>query len=339
MNVEEYLNDYKTLEMLEEKMADMPEVAGILKTPIEMISILEFYYEALSYVIHLCPEIKKDWEKIIQLFSQALQDIEEYSNIKYDRSSKVAANVKFPNAWYITPYGILYNTGGKGGHKEGNLFYSYDRIIDAILGDVSLEGIEDIFLMRQLEIVKRGYIEDEEYWWEIKCGFNCDFPEIGYINEYGQEEKFPSRVYDPKVIKIVLGVLSAKAGLYRFFERMQKYTNNPKKELKRLNSMTNGHLADILVRCAGFYKVESSFEKTISTASLTPVEDLIEYLKRGWDVCMIPPIGIDKEKGVLNNVDYYNSLLVARYIEEYIEKYEKDKPKGYGKIYRTNVPK
>jgi intein/homing endonuclease len=115
-------------------------------------------------------------------------------------------------------------------------------------------------------------------------------------------------------------------------------TNNPKKEFKRLNEMTKNNpddrdFRDIFVRCAGFYKIETTLEKTITTSSFTPFEDLPEYLKRGWDVCIIPPIIVNSEKGIISELDM-NSLLVERYLERYLEKYDKVKESGYGRIYR-----
>jgi hypothetical protein len=96
--------------------------------------------------------------------------------------------------------------------------------------------------------------------------------------------------------------------------------------------MTKRDIRDILVRCAGFYKIESSLNKTITTSSLTPFEDLFEYIKRGWDVYSIPPIVVAREEGIIKELDL-DSPMVKRYIEKDINKYNKCKQKGYGRIY------
>jgi hypothetical protein len=130
----------------------------------------------------------------------------------------------------------------------------------------------------------------------------------------------------------VLGVISAQAGLYSFFEDMLKYTKNPKEEYLKLLEMTKKDFNDILVRCAGFHKVETCLKKTITTSSINNFDELYEYLRRGFDVCFIPPIIINKEQGIISELDT-DSPIVGKMIEGNVKKYEKHRELGYGRLY------
>jgi hypothetical protein len=321
-----YSNDYQMLIELE-NICEMPEKDELLKTSSGIVSVLEFYKSALSVLIYLYPETKDKWHDIVELFPKALNEFEIYNNIKYEDSSGIADAVILPNSWYITAFGDLYNS--RYGHKEATLVHPYNNIKESILSGTPIKSISNLLNKRQ-EIIRNGfinYIDFSEY-----LNYEANPPHI-----LKSSEGIPI-TYEPRIVKAVLGVISAQICFYSFFKNLQMNTNNPKKEFKRLNEMTKNNpddrdFRDIFVRCAGFYKIETTLEKTITTSSFTPFEDLPEYLKRGWDVCIIPPIIVNSEKGIISELDM-NSLLVERYLERYLEKYDKVKESGYGRIYR-----
>ena len=72
--------------------------------------------------------------------------------------------------------------------------------------------------------------------------------------------------------------------------------------------------------------------KLIATSSINCGEDFFEYLKRGWDVCFVPPIIINREKGIVEELNI-DSHIVEKIIEEDRNKYQKIKKKEYGKIF------
>ncbi|MGE5455804.1 MAG: hypothetical protein ACM3O4_01680 [Ignavibacteriales bacterium] len=322
-----YQADYMTLNELEEMKEDIPRLKAILEVPTDIIPQLLFYSRALSLVMYLCPEIEDKWLKISLLFDSALKDIKIHSTIEYEEPTIVARNINLPNAWYITSYGDLYNTGGRNGHKETNLIYPYERVKRLFLEGKSIEGNKDALLKKRLEIINNGYISKGDFMNYLN--YIYDFSSIQTTDNHSFLD---ARTYNLKLVKTILGAVSANAGFYHFFEDMQKYTLNPKRELYKLKAMTNNQISDILVRCSGFSKIESVVKKTITTSSLTPFEDLYEYIVRGWDVCVIPPIIVSREEGIVKELDT-SSPIVERYIEHDTNKYEKCKQKRYGKLY------
>ena len=57
-----------------------------------------------------------------------------------------------------------------------------------------------------------------------------------------------------------------------------------------------------------------------------------EYLKRGWNISIVPPIIINKEKGIIEELDIASPYM-ERYIEKNIEPYKTSDIPGHGKIY------
>lgn len=324
---ETYSEAYACLEELDEIKYYLSEQKKIEYKLSNISFMIKLYDEALSKVIFMFPGIKKNWMEITQLFSSVLEELESYNTIIYKQAPRVPVNLTLPNAWYITPYGDLYNTGEKGGHKETNLIYSLQHIERVIPNKLSIEKTQKEILEKRQRIIKNGFID----YYDFSTYLNyCYYPP--YVVTSSKPTLFNSLTYHPKIVNTIRGIVSAKASFYNFFVNLQKYTKDPKYEFNKLINMTKRDIRDILVRCAGFYKIESSLNKTITTSSLTPFEDLFEYIKRGWDVYSIPPIVVAREEGIIKELDL-DSPMVKRYIEKDINKYNKCKQKGYGRIY------
>jgi len=98
--------------------------------------------------------------------------------------------------------------------------------------------------------------------------------------------------------------------------------------------MTNGNYLDFLIRCCGVSKIASFPYKTIITSSLTAKNDFEEYLEKDFNVCFIPPIIINREKRMVEELNMC-SPIVNEYIKHKVI-YEDDLDKG--KVY-TNYLK
>ncbi len=79
-------------------------------------------------------------------------------------------------------------------------------------------------------------------------------------------------------------------------------------------------ISDILVRFARFNKIETSLDKTITTTSLNAIKEFSEYLKKGWDLQIIPGIVYDQVLDKLTEVDF-NSPIINKYLEEELKNY------------------
>lgn len=97
------------------------------------------------------------------------------------------------------------------------------------------------------------------------------------------------------IVELIVGIINAKACFYRFFEDLYMYTENPQNEIQKIIDWTNDDIRDVLVRCCGFHKIESTQEKTITTSCINYEQQLGEYIKNGWNVVFLPPFIIDKD--------------------------------------------
>ena len=85
-------------------------------------------------------------------------------------------------------------------------------------------------------------------------------------------------------------------------------------------------IRDVLVRFSGFHKIESTVDNTITTSSLNGITEFSEYLKKGWNLHIIPRIIYDKNKDKLSEINF-NSYFVSKHLDNELAKYE-----GKGKI-------
>ena len=298
-----------------------------ISNPSNMRILLSRYLEILASYMHYSADIEKNWRSTYAAFKLAVRELDKYSYFEHGIKENKVIDLKMPNAWYITSLGDLYNVGEKGGHKEANLVYPLQDVNRAINNGQKFDGTVNSLIRERNEILQRGYIDSLQY--QNYLNYKYDFPNVP-INEE-EFKKFPV-AYERVLVKRIVGIISAQIGFYRFFSNLQKYTNNPSNELCKLMDMTNGEISDILVRCSGFYKVESNLDKTITTSSIAPFAELSEYVSRGWDVAIIPPIIIDRSKGELNELDFEKPIL-SKVLEKDIKKYNNNKQSNYGRIY------
>lgn len=243
----------------------------------------------------------------------------------------------WPNSWYITPGGYLYNSGGKDGHKQGNLMYPFDRVCFAINKETytvfSEDEIENKMIPKRKEYIIPKIDNNERTKNILERGFITYGELIFYTNKIGYFEEgvdllrdlSGSISYDEKLIKIVIGHMAAENAFYSVFNQLNK-TVNPVESLNKIKLLTSNDLDDILVRFCGFHKISYQDKKTISTSDIDGIDLFNEYLKNGWNVEIVPKIYYDYHNNEIEEINL-DSGFITRYLDDKIEGY-----KGKGKI-------
>jgi len=328
INIEEiykYINKYKTqyfdypssIENLlyEEFNYAKDKYQKINISSYDLTSMLILCKRLLSYLYDVYDN--QIYHNMINQISAALEEIKKYSTIEYKED--IVKNITLPNAWYITSLGHLYNTTG--GHKQTTLEYPFNGLRRDIYNNIPV-NLKQYYLDELNKTIECGYIDKAQF----KFYLNYKYKYVSF------DKTLEKKCHDPKIMKIILGVISAHIGLFNFFENLQNYTQQPEKELEKILEITDSNFDDMLVRCAGFHKMAVCKNKLIATSSINCGEDFFEYLKRGWDVCFVPPIIINREKGIVEELNI-DSPIVEKIIEEDRNKYQKIKKKEYGKIF------
>ena len=252
-----------------------------------------------SIYIDIFSKDKGYYESLNGIVKNAIEDLKKYNTICY-KANKVD-NIYQPDAWYILPNGCLYNVG-KYGHKGRDLSYNFNSIKRNV-NDSNLNNHDTSngYLNMIRDIKEKGYISAGQF--KVFLNYISQPAYLEYIDGIPVTR-------EKHVMDLVLGIIYAKVYFYRFFEDLCINTENPQEELNRLIKMTNGDIRDILVRCCGFHKVESSVEKTITTSCINYETELYEYIKNGWKISFIPPIIINN--GILE--EYPEDFLKMRMI-------------------------
>jgi len=293
----------------------------------------------IDYLIDFYPKYKEFLLCTQKEIHIILSKIKTKSVVKIPPESN-GITINWPNSWYITPNGYLYNTGF--GHKRGNLIYSfYYDIYELFEYNKKVPNIN--YHNYISNILKRGYITYEEFENYSHLIYKLPTiitPEVEHdmerLKNMSEEESRkmlsskleypkPERSYQRNLITLITGHLAAETELYSSFVRMNESCN--KNELiTQLRQLTMNDLRDILVRYSGFHKIESILDKTITTCSLNGITEFSEYLKKGWNLHIIPGIIYDKKEDKLSEVDF-SSYFVSKHLDSELEKYE-----GKGKI-------
>lgn len=114
----------------------------------------------------------------------------------------------------------------------------------------------------------------------------------------------------------IIGHLAAEIVLYNSFFKINN-SEHKKDVILQINQMD---VADTLVRFSGFNKVESNLDRTITTSSLNGIKEFFEYLKKGWNLQIIPGIVYDQELDKLTEVDF-NSPIVNKHLDRELNNY------------------
>lgn len=318
-------------------------------------SIFRDYLIYSRLLINFYPDFKETLSETQNMIKDTMKKIKLKNTIEVP-PEKEAVLLNWPNSWYFTPHGYLYNPGC--GHKQGNMVYPlYYDIFRRLKGESMVPSVNNHEHIKK--ILERGYITDSEFHRYANLIYTVPTivtPEVGQdielfkkISEmsYADKEKlirddsfrFPDigRSYQRNLITLVVGYLSAETALYSAFTRM----NNSKRkselfrellELCPVEFQYEKDPRDVLVCYAGFSKIETDLKKTISTTSLNGISEFSEYLKRGWDLQIIPGVVYDQTQDKLSVVDF-NSYFVSKHLEKELNKYECSKEVGKGKVF------
>ena len=252
-------------------------------------SELESYLRLVLDIIRVYNYNQK-YNEIEQKYVKAITELETLTTIKKPKEKQ---STYLSDAWYILPNNHLYNTG-KDGHKGTNLTYAY-RDIKENIDNLETNKKSLLYQKEAKDIEKRGYVESTEF----KIYLN-------YINQpcyLTRKNKVPV-TYERHTVKTITGIVYANAYFYDFFERLSKSCNDSKSEITKLEDLTNRYIPDILVRCCGFHKVESSLNKKITTSALNYETIFSEYIEKGWYIDFIPTINIQNGKVEELDKDY-----------------------------------
>lgn len=258
-------------------------------------SILSMCIKIISLLSEIYCHNKDIYEKDLEKFRKAYDEIRIYNNVVYDNNFKYK-KVYLPDSWFILPNNYLYNTGG--GHKVTNLIYDF---WDVIRDDLKFLKKTDVIFMENIERIQKDGFTPTDF----KTYENLIYKPL-FLDK---SHEIPTS-HEPNTLKHIISVIYAEKYFYQFFRDIFEYTNDYKESIAIIRKLTSDFLPDIFVRCCGFHKIESTLEKTITTSCINYEEQFSEYIKRGWKISFIPPIIINKEMGIVE--EYPEDFLTIR---------------------------
>ena len=200
----------------------------------------------------------------------------------YPLFSKVKEDFVLPNAYFINPWGYLYNSIGETGHEEANMIYTYDRIKDAFNG-VKYNGISgpvspdlNKYLRGAMKVYDRIMSTDNIDFWDAMI----------YIH------KNCCNLDDILVKKLVLGIITSKIILLEKFIALENKVVDKKEVIDKIIELSKDDISEVLVKFCGFHKIETQVDKTITTTSLK-IGDFKNYLDKNFKLCIVPGISLD----------------------------------------------
>lgn len=293
------------------------------------------YFIFCHYLGLIYPNLSDFISTTENMLNNALNELNNISTIKLNElSDKIT--YRFPDAWYITPNGYLYNTGT--GHQQGNLIYPFLHIILKLLKEnYEIPNINLINMIKDLQ--ERGYVTSGEFkeyanlvydiitipTMETEHAYEQFKQMYKSLDEYDCKKDYPhyERTYQRNILTLQMGYYAARTALFQSFVKLNKSKN--KKELA--NTFKEMSLDEVLIRFCGFHKISSVLDKTITTSSINGIGSFEDYLNNGWTLDIIPGIIYDDINDELSDVDF-NSYYIDKYIDKSLEKYE-----GKGKIF------
>lgn len=310
-NFEKFVNMFRHLNNISDYIFDNygDYEKNLLDNMIESYPDLLISYEsALSEKLYFLCDITKLLQIIYESnkeyytnlnvkYNKALEEYKQKSSIIYKVLSKKTSILSA--SWYITPNECLYNTLNTE-HKYcdfNSVYESLKRIPKSFDIDVSKIIIDnpERYFNEGHEIIKKGYITKKQYQFYTNSSYEPPY----LLNEEGEMVNHQKQVND-----IIIGIVMANGYFNKFFSDMNKYCHNPREELNKLDKMVNGFLPDILVRCCGFYKIDSRPYKTITTSDDNYEYTLKKYIEAGWHIDFRAPIVINREMGILDEKNH-----------------------------------
>ena len=294
--------------------------SGILKNKYDIAAYLKLSYKMAKYQNKLPEEDKKLFDDVFNYFknNEFIFKNPEYVPYKYH----------IPNAWYITPFGDLYNAAG--GHGMATLMKPYTQLfhdykkrkINETSVPISIDEIGSPFEMspdKYNEIISGDKL-DVDLSVFIDCGYDIllktkEALENGYIT-YSDWHHY---------VHLIPSFASIKPLEYEnmseidksWYNWMGRRTYNPRivkyvagimsanagllTKFQYLRNYSNDYVRDfeflhdlgfdsILIQFCGFHKISSVADKTITTSDVNWEKDFEEYIEKGWHIDFVKPI-------------------------------------------------
>ena len=265
--------------------------------------------ELNEYIFNTC-QILKCQNRLTERDKEIFKEMLDYiHNLRIDiTEGNLYEKYDLPNAWFITPFNHLYNCMGPTGHGEANLIYPlyYSVYRNNIVKDhrTYINEIEDI--------IKKGYVTKSSF--KHYTHIYDDSPLIRDEDYYRKDHSKPreddyldEKYYNKGHVKLILGMASAHASFWKFFDYLYKNSTNYSADIEYLKPFI---ISDILVRCCGFHKVSSILDKTITTSCINYEEQFKEYIDRGWKIDFVKPIVLNPVSRRLE--EYNDDFLMIR---------------------------
>ncbi len=115
-------------------------------------------------------------------------------------------------------------------------------------------------------------------------------------------------IFNQLAKEMVAGIYMAHAMVIKFFAELYENSKNYYEDVKYL--INNLSWDDLLVRCCGFNKVVlqkkgNDCYKKITTSNMNYEEEFKEYIEHGWNIDYLSQITIQKDTGILRDMDSY----------------------------------
>ncbi len=251
---------------------------------LDVLEILNVYKVYIKYLLYFFPHITDYLTSVLNKINIATKMLEKVTILSIVPSK--TKEIKWPNNWFITPNGYLYNAG-KSGDKSRGLYIDIAEIYNALQkGDKVEDFLDKRIEQIQAQIEKisvNGYITLDDYYpysnlWEFPSSELIVLASQSNSNEICRFETLPdsepSKCYLLDFRNLIIGYLNARLCLYDYY-------------LKRIK---NGEiivpsLSENLI-ALGFSQVLPD-SKTILTSSSQGYDDLELYRQNGWEVKII----------------------------------------------------
>lgn len=294
------------------------------------------YLEYCNYIINIYPNLKEFIQDTISMIKKARDEIEMKNKIEFPKLSKGVLDI-YPNAWYITPTGYLYNTGL--GHQEGSLSYPYYHVLKALEKGGNI--INKNYLCEIEKIIKRGYVDASQY--KNYANRMLKFPKV-YIDEIIGIEKY-KEVYDSIYFDKRRKELEVQANkqINRWYFNKIKKENNPAyfEKIVKIEA-TDETVDDEIINSViakGFEPFFRSYQKNIKTLIIgylaalsclyktfstlndsTRKKELAEELyKLEKDELFVRFLGFHKVSSVLDKTITTSSIESIEHFKEYLD--------------------
>lgn len=267
----------------------------------DLLSTFLIYKRFLDYLINIYEDKKELFLNILKrlkrmiLYAEALNWI-EIPSFSYKE-------IIWPNNWYITPNGYLYNAC-LNGENRGLIYDDYYDIYNILKCGKHVNKK----LYRKIQSIKRkindielkGYVTFDELRPYYKFAFSPD--EIYNIEPTNWEKIVGRKYYSKELSLIALGYLNALLSIYekslKFYNEIRNSSNYNELIKCVIPRRSCESIEKMLVEFYGFHRIVV-FDENKMIITTSSISEFSEYIKNGWNVVNVNKISYDKEADCL----------------------------------------